>query len=555
MSGAAPASWLFLTASRATVELARTAFLARSLPLMPDESSSILQARRHIHALCAGGRPDEALRYAEQVEGHPFETEQLLAITELDAGERLADREIIARGLARFEQLEGDSEGEPFAYNRANGRLAMWQVAVVRLGIAQALAQHREDLQQARDLFSHVGADLTEEDNDRCQALTNLGNSLDACGRHIDALRAYNDALRIRACFGMAHGNRGLTLLYRAAVDENHQHALVCEAVRSLDAALSDPDEILTYGGTAALESFRSKRALIDGTPTHEHDESPFSDPYLEWCRRRELFMHLSHPCITSGTKVLDALRFGGMTVGIDQASQRRLRTMQDALNSLLQDYIAIRYLTWIAIEPDTATRRHAAELSQHASFYDSLTYARWGIATGLSVNALAAATNLLDKAASVTHLYLRTGRTPSQIYFRRFWLLPRNRNTLHRPDPVIAKELDAGNLGLLALCDLAGELERPTPLNELVARRHAATHRTVAVHHMLVEDIDDEGWLDRITADDLREALLAQLTRARAALVYLVDLIKHREERCKPGGPIVTLPAWLAEPERADDR
>lgn len=114
----------------------------------------------------------------------------------------------------------------------------------------------------------------------------------------------------------------------------------------------------------------------------------------------------------------------------------------------------------------------------------------------------LAAASNLLDKIASVTHLYLQTGRKPSNIYFRRFWLLPAKKNAPDRPDPVIAEELAAPNFGLLALCDLAGELERSTPLNELIARRHAATHRTVAVHHMLLDDdLDEEGWLDRVPA------------------------------------------------------
>jgi len=416
---------------------------------MRGDSSEAFEARQHVEALCAAGQPEEALRYAEQVEGHPLETEQLLAITEIDAGEMLADREIIARGVARFAQLEANSDTPVFAYNRANGQLAMWQVGVERLGIAQALTLHRDDLQEARDLFAEAGAHEAGSDNDRCQALTNLGNSLDACGRHIDALRAYEEALAIEPSFAMAHGNRGLTLLYRAAVDDVHQHALGCEGVKSLDIALVAPDDVLAHGGPAALESFRRQRARIDGTPTHEHDDEPLPDPYLEWCRRHELFLHTSHPCITLNTRVLDAIRFGGMTVGIDKNSQRRLQTLQDALNSLLQDYLSTRYLAWTTVEPETPTRQHAARLSQYASFHDSLLYARWGVATGLSVTALAAATNLLDKIASVTHLYLQTGRNPRHIYFRRFWLLPPKKNAPERPDPVIAdSQLENGPNG-----------------------------------------------------------------------------------------------------------
>ena len=70
----------------------------------------------------------------------------------------------------------------------------------------------------------------------------------------------------------------------------------------------------------------------------------------------------------------------------------------------------------------------------------------------------------------------------------------------------------------------------------------------------MLLDEIDDGGWLDRIAFDELRDALLAQLHRARAALFYLSDVISVREERIKPDGPLPSLPAWPAQSERADD-
>lgn len=517
---------------------------------MAEPQFGIRQAQHQVSQLCANGRPQEALRFAEQLEGHPFETEQVLAMAELEAGAQLSDRAMVTRGIERFQAIEADHHREIFSYNRANGHLALWDIAREQAGVAVALARYRADLHRARDLFAVAGADTTHSASERAQALTNRANSLDLCGRHIDALRAYGEALAIQPAFGMALGNRGLTLLYRAVTDRRYRYPLVCEAVAALDAALAVRDDVLAHGGPGALESFASKRALIEGTPTHDHDQAPLSDAHLEWCRRRELFLHPSHPCITTETETLDALRFGRMLIGIDQASQERHRTLQDALNSLLQDYIAVRYLAWSCVEPSTPTRLHAAEVSRHSSFRDSLVYARWGVATGLSVTALVAATNLLDKIATAAHLYLDTGRSPNQIYFRRFWLLPRKQEGEDQVDPVVAAELDAGNPGLLALCDLAGELERPTPLNRLIARRHAATHRTVAVHDMLLDEIDDSGWLDRITAEELRAALLDQLGRSRAALTYLTDLIAAREERKAPDRDLPELPSWPAVTE-----
>jgi hypothetical protein len=69
----------------------------------------------------------------------------------------------------------------------------------------------------------------------------------------------------------------------------------------------------------------------------------------------------------------------------------------------------------------------------------------------------------------------------------------------------------------------------------------------------MLLEDVDDGGWLDRGDSADLVVALMDQLRRARAALFYFRDLVDDRERRNEPEGPIVTMPSWPAEPEHAD--
>ena len=377
----------------------------------PDVSD----ARRQTLALLDAGRPEEALRAAEQLPAEDPNVAQVLAFAEIEGGEQLADPDIVRRGVGRLAGLE-ERVGVSMAYNRANGHFALWTLAVRHGGVARAHTEHRTDLHAARDAYAIAGADEDLDEQMRCQALVNLGNSFDNCGRHADALVAYGQALTIRSGFTMALGNRGTTLLHRAKQENVHQHALVSEAVAALDAALANPDDVLTHGGPAALASFQAERARI----THDHDQEPLADPYLEWCRRRGLFLHPSPRCITRETHVLDRLPLGGMTVKVDERSQQRLKTLRDSLNSLLQDYLAVRYLAWSVLEPETPLREHAAVVSAHASFYDSLTYARWGVGTGLRVAAVAAAMNLLDKTAGVAHQYpahraaAQTGLLPS---------------------------------------------------------------------------------------------------------------------------------------------
>ena len=55
----------------------------------------------------------------------------------------------------------------------------------------------------------------------------------------------------------MALGNRGLTLLSRAAADPHYEHQLVGEAVAALDAALEVSDDVLAHGGREALDVLR----------------------------------------------------------------------------------------------------------------------------------------------------------------------------------------------------------------------------------------------------------------------------------------------------------
>jgi len=87
----------------------------------------------------------------------------------------------------------------------------------------------------------------------------------------------------------------------------------------------------------------------------------------------------------------------------------------------------------------------------------------------------------------------------------------------------------DHSNRGLLALCDISCDLERSTSLNELVERRHAATHRFLVAHN-LGQGTGRSDWFERVDWSELLEGSVQQLRIARAALVYLARMIDSRE-------------------------
>jgi len=228
-----------------------------------------------------------------------------------------------------------------------------------------------------------------------------------------------------------------------------------------------------------------------------------------------------------------------------------------DAFNALKQDYVSARYLTWLATDAESASG-HAQAVSARTSFHDTYSAARWGVRTGLLLQALTAATNLLDKIAAFLHLYFRTGRRRQEVYFRGFWRAKRRGGQPSAFDAAFEAELGGGegNAGLLALCDLACDLEQDTPLGRLLALRHAATHRFLVAHHDLAPESSE--WLERLEIQELVRVVYDQLRVARAAYVYLVRAVDIHEMRVGRAdkaqeGLRLTLPLEEMRPDRAE--
>ncbi len=493
-------------------------------------------AYARVHALLDAEQPGDAIAFAETCTGPAVLVNQVLALACTYRGAGRHDRETLRRGAELWRDA-GAERNSTLGYNLAVTELDLWELAVEEQGLVSALEGHRSHLQNARTLLRRSGDDETVSTEIRVQALTNLANSYDSMGRDVDALAAYERALAVDPAFGMALGNKALTLLGIAPFAQEHQAALLAEALDGFDAALNDRNRILEIGGTRALECFEEGRAQIkppddhDGAPVVDRQRPEWSDPYLGWCAQHALFLHVSLRCLSESYEELDPLFFGGITVGIGDDEQRHAKDLLDAFNAVKQDYIAARYLLWLGDGHGNPIREHAAAVSGRAGFLDTLRYARWGVRTGVAVQAFAAATNLLDKVACLVHLYYGTSRRTTGISFRYLWHPRGNPNRPAVMDAELAD--DAASRGLRALCDLSCDLEVDSPLNRLVERRHSATHRFLTVHSMDpgVEAVDGD-WLDRVQWSELIDGALQLLTTARSAVIYLARTIDLAEQK-----------------------
>lgn len=516
-----------------------------------DTDTAFQAAQLEATALLDAGNPSGAVALADDcipTSDQELNVTHLRAALSTDGGLSLGQRDLVERGMALWQQIGPDSH-PAIAYNLANAEMAIYNLAVKEGDLSTVFERERHYLRSARTRFDRIGTEKSAPQKLRLQALTNAANAYDIVGRYVDALDCYDRALAIDPNFGMALGNRGIALHSSAPFMGEHGSTLRHEAAAALDAALNNRESVLRFGGPDALRQFQDIRDKIPSPTSPQspaHLGSPWQDPYLDWCRQHELFLHVSHGCLREDAPRLDPLFFHSVITGFDSAGEQRMCHLVDGLNTVKQDYVAARYVAWLASDKRSPIRDHAASVSERVTFLDSLLYARWGVRTGIAIQAFAAATNVLDKTASFVHLYLETARSVRGVSFAALWHEKKGKPM----DPELAATLDKPerNIGLLALCDLSCDLEQPdTALSRRVDLRHTATHRFLVTHTELVPPSDE--WFDRMRWGDLVDNTRAQLRIARAAIVYLTRLIDRHEASRHGTAPTAAIPPMHIPP------
>ena len=506
--------------------------------LVIDNIEAYEQTRRRLnHLLSEEGSANTAVALAEALvagEGQEMNVMHLRAYAYTDAGLRLKNLALVEEGLQVWSKL-GPYCSATISYNLASAQLHLWQLAVEQAGLGDAWLNKRIHLHEARRLFRGVAQDEDAEIDLRLKALTDCGNSFDIVGRYIDALGCYERALRLDSSFGMASGNRGVTLLNVASLMRGRKSHLLLQAAADLDTAINDRERVLLCGGQSALDTFERLRAGLSVSgdlQNHAHESSlQFGDPHLDWCLRNGLFLHISPDSIRAESKTLDSVSFVSFRLSLsDDAVLDRANEIIDAFNTIKQDYIAARYLVWLAAAEGSPIQEQARIITTRTSFWDTLNYADWGVRPGIGVQAFKVALDILDTIAVFVHLYLRSGRGVRSIDVRTLPYTSRSKKVLAPPLAEALKPPEH-NKGLAALFDLSAELDEQSnsALGRLVQRRNAATHRFFAVHNEGVPYSSE--WTEHVSWPELIEQSLESLRIARGAILYLAQMIHVHEK------------------------
>lgn len=372
----------------------------------------------------------------------------------------------------------------------------------------------------------------------RTQILTNMGSLLNTIGRPLDAIAAYDEALRHFPNFGMAMVNRAVALKTLADAHYNtDQSAVLLHA--AFYSIIQAPREHLEPG---AYESSQEHAHRIATRLPLGFISKPLSIPpanlgrskrerdYRRWALRNRLFLN---PLVVLGDATLgakDTLNLPSLVTGIHDGPG-----LVGMFTQIKQEYVTARFLAWEGSDEDH--RPHFSDRQTHLT--DTLDYAVYGLAIEKLKSAFRMAYSILDKCAFFLNKYHSLGLEDQDVTLGRVWFVKGNFKKGLNPMVV-----DTPNLPLRGLFWLARDVYDPQTFRdslELDSRdlkdlRNHLEHKYLKVHDFLLPDASSlSGLRDQYAKSVLRESLEAKtmtILRLACSAVTCLSLGVHREER-----------------------
>lgn len=444
-------------------------------------------------------------------------------------GDDRGNRDAVERGIqCAQDALERGGEPqltEQLQYNVANGRSSLhklnareWRAADPALPPGLIALRDRELLRLVRRGFSDVGYSDAPDDT-RGRALCNLGNELDHSGRWVEAYQAYVDALAADPTNGNAAGNAAEMLRIRAARGRGLPGHYAALYDRYREQAHEHRARTVELAGE---EVARRWDALPpSGSVGHvSHDGDPL-DPYQQWVKRHRLALTFAVEGLGSDDPRWDSALIGGVTVAIEDPDPPRIFT---SMNVLKAEYLVARRL---AFEGETLLNESpfAQHPSDSGTYSDTLDMALYGETPARLILAQRATLDLLDKIAVAANDHFDTGVSPRRTWFANYWREPGD-EALRPGLPVPEKQRSAG----VALAELAFDMDPAGMYPAAKTLRNAGTHRLVNLTWGDATGATEFAH-SSVDARSLIQATREALRVARAAYIYLIDLVQDQQD------------------------
>lgn len=466
--------------------------------------------------------PAEAIRRVKalraQVDGQESAINDFRAAVLIDAGGELQDVEAIGEGVEILRDLIARDPAEYRHYHLANGYASL--VASVEFRDASWWLTTSENRRAARAGYRRaLAADSTE----LCaRAWTNLGNQLIQSHRWVEAYDAYREALGLEPAHGIAASGAAKVLLRAISLGLGDADVLGSIARQHLEVVRQHPDRIRELAGVHAERELADLLRL--DLPEAPLGRQEVEDRYLKFVASNRLALSLTIEGLDPDLPKWDTLNLPGIIEPVGGAWGAP--PVFAAFNAMKADYLAARFLAFLAL---------SGSLPESGNYVDTLDYANYGVRSAGLAMAQRAVVDLLDKIAVAVCEHLTIEMSPRKIYFRTLWRIPQDGQPGGAWRSGFEQEAAVPNSGLIALADLAEDLDDKGALVDHRLLRDAATHRFIILHDLGGRPDRESSFVEHVDQRVFEMTLIQSLRMGRAALVYFVDLVRQHASRQAP--------------------
>lgn len=480
--------------------------------------------------------------YEEQYQGDKtIEINKLGFLVDIGLG--LGDKKMVRDGLdigerylATYKKAKYQSD---IHYNLANGYLTLFGLSERGEGIeayplSDNLQKAKSHFREALKLRDHHDSSVIK------QIWVNYGNCLDTLGRGVEALYAYDEAIKLDNNFSMAIGNRAKALRFFADISGSYRGAIYLEAYQAIKSIINNQD-LISIGGIRAIKSFKEEIFKIESVfkekenlnkkITHrDYDASRLSEfekYYLRYCKREKLFVNFHVHEDNCEAAITDPIFINLITKIEDDNT---FYHFAKHINQIKEDYAVARLLLvqsqYKTLEIDNISRRTA--------FANTADYSQFNLYAGLLKTAFKEAYNILDKIAVFINDYFELGISEDRIYFTSIWYCNYCRK-------IRDEILHSKNISLYALYDIYMDIKSGY-YKTVKDIRDSLVHRRLVIFNSMPNHHSKKDNRYEISYSKMLQETNDLVRLVKSAIIYLINFVNIEENKKKKGGPIAKM-------------
>lgn len=485
------------------------------------------------------GEHQEALDYFRDLEIKNVKNRTIKSIKVgflIDIGFALKDSQVLKEGIISGEKLLRSpafkNHEAHLYYNIANGYVSLYKLEYERNKIEQII--DNENLENAKCYFRKAIKRESRVDSEmRTQLWTNYGNCLDSLGRVMEALYAYDEALKTEPNFPMALGNKAIAIRFFADISGAYRGAMYIKSYQILKLALEGKN-LTKFGGITAKKNFKDeikqiKELFKDKSVLSQKLNHPsynitymtaFEKFYIDFCSKHKLFLNFHIHEDECEASIVDPIFPSSITSMDDSETSYDLAKH---INQIKEDYSVARLLlVQSQFKSDDFDR-----ISKRTTFVDTLDHSIFNVYVGLLKSSFKGAYNILDKISRFINEYYKLG-VQGDIYFTTIWQYEVNNERKIRP-----KILNSKNISLYALYDVFLDF-KSDHYKRIQDIRNASVHERLVIYDSVLTDLDSKESKYNIGYETMLFQTINLLHLVKSAVIYLINFVQLEENKKK---------------------